>query len=81
MNPIIGLKIAFRALTRNGMRPGLTMLGIIIGVGAVIAMVAVGQGAKAQVEAQIVSIGSNMLMVYPGSTTQGGVRASCDRNE
>ena len=73
MNPLIGLKIAARALTRNPMRTSLTMLGIIIGVGAVIAMVAVGQGAKAQVEAQIASIGSNMLMVYPGSTTQGGV--------
>ena len=73
MNPIIGLKVAARALTRNPMRTSLTMLGIIIGVGAVIAMVAVGQGAKAQVEAQIASIGSNVLLVYPGSTTQGGV--------
>jgi len=75
VNPIIGLKIAARALSRNVMRSSLTMLGIIIGVGAVIAMVAVGQGAKAQVEAQIASIGSNMLLVYPGSTTQGGVHA------
>jgi putative ABC transport system permease protein len=73
VNPIIGLKVAARALTRNPMRTSLTMLGIIIGVGAVIAMVAVGQGAKAQVEAQIASIGSNVLLVYPGSTTQGGV--------
>src|SRR5579884_2746344 len=73
MNPLIALKIAARALTRNTMRSALTMLGIIIGVGAVIAMVAVGQGAKVQVEAQIASIGSNMLMVFPGSTTQGGV--------
>ncbi len=65
MNPLIALKIAARALTRNTMRSALTMLGIIIGVGAVIAMVAVGQGAKVQVEAQIAS--------FPGSTTQGGV--------
>ncbi|HEY5594376.1 MAG TPA: ABC transporter permease [Nitrospiria bacterium] len=74
MNLLIVLKIAGRALARNTMRSALTMLGIIIGVGAVIAMVAVGQGAKAQVEAQIASIGSNMLMVFPGSTTQAGVR-------
>ena len=75
MNSGMALKIAFRALTRNPMRSTLTMLGIIIGVGAVIAMVAVGQGAKAQVEAQIASIGSNLVMVFPGSTTQAGVRA------
>ncbi|MEK6683074.1 MAG: ABC transporter permease [Nitrospirota bacterium] len=74
MNLLIVFKIAGRALARNTMRSALTMLGIIIGVGAVIAMVAVGQGAKAQVEAQIASIGSNMLMVFPGSTTQAGVR-------
>ena len=74
MNFLMVLKIAGRALARNTMRSALTMLGIIIGVGAVIAMVAVGQGAKAQVEAQIASIGSNMLMVFPGSTTQAGVR-------
>ncbi|MBI3811830.1 MAG: ABC transporter permease [Nitrospirae bacterium] len=75
MNVLNVFKIAGRALARNTMRSALTMLGIIIGVGAVIAMVAVGQGAKAQVEAQIASIGSNMLMVFPGSTTQGGVHA------
>ncbi|HET6464203.1 MAG TPA: ABC transporter permease [Nitrospiria bacterium] len=68
-------KIAGRALARNTMRSVLTMLGIIIGVAAVIAMVAVGQGAKAQIESQIASIGSNLLMVFPGSTTQGGVHA------
>lgn len=75
MNPLIVFKIAGRALIRNTMRSILTMLGIIIGVGSVIAMVSVGQGAKAQVEAQIASIGSNMLMVFPGSTTAAGVRA------
>lgn len=75
MNFLMIFKIAGRALTRNTMRSTLTMLGIIIGVAAVIAMVAVGQGAKAQVESQIASIGSNLLMVFPGSTTQGGVHA------
>ena len=70
----MAFKIAIRALTRNTMRSVLTMLGIIIGVAAVISMVSVGQGAKAQVEAQIASIGSNVLMVFPGSITQGGVR-------
>jgi putative ABC transport system permease protein len=75
MNFLMVFKIAVRALARNTMRSSLTMLGIIIGVGAVIAMVSVGQGAKAQVEDQIASIGSNLLMVFPGSTTQGGVHA------
>ncbi len=67
-------KISFRALRVNKMRSGLTMLGIIIGVGAVIAMVAVGAGATQQIAAQISSMGSNLLMVLPGSTTSGGVR-------
>jgi len=75
MNVLMVFKIAGRALARNTMRSVLTMLGIIIGVAAVIAMVAVGQGAKAQIETQIASIGSNLLMVFPGSTTQGGVHA------
>ncbi|HTN44072.1 MAG TPA: ABC transporter permease [Nitrospiria bacterium] len=75
MNFLMIFKIAGRALARNTMRSVLTMLGIIIGVAAVIAMVAVGQGAKAQIESQIASIGSNLLMVFPGSTTQGGVHA------
>ena len=67
-------KISFRALRVNKMRSGLTMLGIIIGVGAVIAMVAVGAGATQQIAAQISSMGSNLLMVLPGATTSGGVR-------
>lgn len=56
------------------MRSGLTMLGVIIGVGAVIAMLAIGTGASRQIEQQISSVGSNLLMVLPGSTTTGGVR-------
>ncbi|MDI6766864.1 MAG: ABC transporter permease [Bacteroidota bacterium] len=69
------LRIAFDALLRNKMRSLLTMLGIIIGVGAVIAMVAIGKGAQVQVEAQISSLGSNILLVFPGTTTRGGVMA------
>jgi putative ABC transport system permease protein len=66
--------IAGRALRRNTMRSILTALGIIIGVGAVIAMVSIGNGAKAQVEAQVASLGQNIISVFPGSTTTGGVR-------
>ncbi|MBI5195515.1 MAG: ABC transporter permease [Nitrospirae bacterium] len=68
------LKISFRALRVNKMRSALTMLGVIIGVGAVIAMLAVGTGASRQIEAQISSMGSNLIMVVPGATTAGGVR-------
>ncbi len=67
-------KISFRALRVNKMRSALTMLGIIIGVGAVIAMVAVGTGASRQIAAQISSMGSNLLIILPGSTSSGGVR-------
>jgi putative ABC transport system permease protein len=65
---------AFRALQRNKMRSFLTMLGIIIGVGAVIAMLAIGQGAEFSVEQQISSLGTNVLIVFPGSQQTGGVR-------
>ena len=68
------LKIAFRALKVNKMRSALTMLGIIIGVGAVIAMLAVGMGASKRISEQISSIGSNLIMILPGATTAGGVR-------
>ncbi len=67
------LKIAFRALRRNKMRSVLTALGIIIGVGAVIAMVSIGNGAKAQVEAQIASLGENVILIFSGSVTASGV--------
>jgi putative ABC transport system permease protein len=67
-------KVAFRALRRNKLRSALTALGIIIGVGAVIAMVGIGNGAKAQVEAQIASLGENMILVFSGSTTASGLR-------
>ncbi len=68
------IKISFRALRVNKMRSALTTLGIIIGVGAVIAMVAVGTGASRQISAQIASMGSNLLIILPGSTSAGGVR-------
>jgi putative ABC transport system permease protein len=66
--------IAFRALRRNKMRSVLTALGIIIGVAAVIAMVGIGNGAKAQVEAQIASLGQNVIIISSGSTTASGIR-------
>jgi putative ABC transport system permease protein len=68
------LNIALRALRRNKMRSVLTALGIIIGVAAVIAMVGIGNGAKAQVEAQIASLGQNVIIVSSGSTTSSGIR-------
>jgi putative ABC transport system permease protein len=71
---LMTLRIALRALARNKLRAFLTMLGIIIGVGAVIAMVAIGEGAKATIQAQIASLGTNVLIVLPGSANQGGVR-------
>jgi putative ABC transport system permease protein len=69
------LRVGLRALARNKMRSLLTMLGIIIGVGAVIAMIAIADGARAQVQAQIAAMGTNVVMVFPGSVTQGGVRS------
>ncbi len=74
MNLPMTLRIAFKALRRNKMRSGLTMLGIIIGVGAVIAMIAIGSGAKARIQEQIASMGSNLIIVLSGSATSGGVR-------
>lgn len=68
------LKISLRALKVNKMRSALTMLGIIIGVGAVIAMLAIGTGASKKIAEQIASMGSNLLIILPGSTTSGGVR-------
>ncbi len=65
---------ALRILSRNRLRAGLTMLGIVIGVGAVIAMVSIGQGARAAVQAQVASMGTNVIVIMPGSTTVSGVR-------
>jgi putative ABC transport system permease protein len=74
MNFPMTLRIAFKALSRNKMRSGLTMLGIIIGVGAVIAMIAIGSGAKARIQEQIASMGSNLIIVLSGAATSGGMR-------
>jgi putative ABC transport system permease protein len=74
------LKVALRALAVNKLRSALTMLGIIIGVGAVIVMIAVGSGAQARVEEQIRSLGSNLLLVISGATTAGGVRLGFGSN-
>ncbi len=74
MNPLLTLRIALRALLRNKMRSFLTTLGIIIGVSAVIAMVAIGEGAKAQVEKQFAAMGTSLLIVMPGTSSSGGAR-------
>jgi len=71
---LMALRIALRALARNKLRSFLTMLGIIIGVGAVIAMVAIGEGAKKRVQEQIASLGTNLLVILPGTVTLGGAR-------
>jgi putative ABC transport system permease protein len=75
MNIYSAAKVSFRSLRANKMRSGLTMLGMIIGVSAVIIMVAIGEGANRRIAAQIASTGSNLLLVLPGSTTSGGLRA------
>jgi putative ABC transport system permease protein len=72
VNPLRTIRVAVRALLRNKLRSFLTTLGIIIGVFAVIAMVAVGEGAKANVEASFAAMGSNLLIILPGTTTRGG---------
>ena len=74
MSPLQVLRVAVRALLRNKLRSFLTMLGVIIGVGAVIAMVAIGEGAKARVDESFASMGSNLLIVLPGSSNAGGAR-------
>jgi putative ABC transport system permease protein len=71
---LMAFRIALRALGRNKLRSILTMLGIIIGVGSVIAMVAIGEGAKALVRQQIASLGTNLLIILPGTVNVGGAR-------
>jgi putative ABC transport system permease protein len=67
------LKLAWQSILKNKMRTLLTMLGIVIGVGAVIVMIAVGNGAQSQIEASISSLGTNLIVISPGSSAQGGV--------
>src|SRR5687768_4394883 len=74
MSIIMTLRIALKALNRNKMRTILTMLGMIIGVGAVITMVALGRGAQATIEEQVKSAGTNLINVNAGNFQQGGVR-------
>ena len=74
-------KIAVKALSNNKFRGFLTMLGIIIGVAAVITMLAIGQGSKRSIQAQISEMGSNMIMIHPGGERRGGVRLSADDME
>ncbi|HXW08466.1 MAG TPA: ABC transporter permease [Vicinamibacterales bacterium] len=74
MSLLMTLRIALKALNRNKMRTTLTMLGMIIGVGAVITMVALGRGAQATIEEQVKSAGTNVINVNAGNFTQGGVR-------
>ena len=74
MSLLMVLRVAFKALARNKMRTALTMLGMIIGVAAVITMVALGTGAQSSIETQIQAAGTNMIMVSAGNFQQGGVR-------
>src|SRR5918992_1662593 len=74
MSPVMTFRIAFKALGRNKMRTGLTMLGMIIGVSAVITLVAMGNGAQTMIEDQIKGAGTNLITVNAGNFTMGGVR-------
>src|ERR1700675_4361908 len=74
MSILMVFRVALKALSRNKMRTALTMLGMIIGVGAVITMVALGTGAQTSIDAQIQSAGTNMIQVNAGNFNQGGVR-------
>lgn len=75
------IKIAVKALGNNKMRGFLTMLGIIIGVASVITMLAIGQGSKKSIQAEISEMGSNMIMIHPGGDMRGGVRLDADDME
>jgi putative ABC transport system permease protein len=74
MNWLMVLRIALKALRVNKLRTSLTMLGMIIGVAAVIAMLAIGGGAQERVREQLANLGSNLMLIIPGSTTASGVR-------
>ena len=74
MSPLESLRIATRALRVNKLRSALTVLGIIVGVAAVVCMVSVGAGAQAEVSEKIRTLGANLLLVMPGARSSGGVR-------
>ena len=81
MNYMNLVKIALRAISANKMRSFLTALGIIIGVGSVITMLAIGQGSKKSIQANVASMGSNMIMIHPGADMRGGVRQDASSME
>ena len=74
------LKVGLQAILRNKLRSALTMLGIIIGVGCVIAMIAIGSGASRSIQSQIQSLGSNFIMIFPGASTQSGAHIFSDQS-
>jgi putative ABC transport system permease protein len=74
------LRVGMQAILRNKLRSALTMLGIIIGVGCVIAMIAIGAGASESIQSQIESLGSNFIMIFPGASTQGGAHLFSDQS-
>jgi putative ABC transport system permease protein len=74
------LRVGMQAILRNKLRSALTMLGIIIGVGCVIAMIAIGAGASESIQSQIESLGSNFVMIFPGASTQGGAHLFSDQS-
>jgi putative ABC transport system permease protein len=80
MSLLMTFRIAFKALARNKLRTALTMLGMIIGVAAVIAMVALGTGAKAMIEAQVMSAGTNLITIMPGFSMAGGAKGGGGSN-
>jgi putative ABC transport system permease protein len=76
MNILETIRTAFRAINANKMRSGLTILGMVIGVAAVISLMSIGRGSQAAITSNIESIGTNLLFVRPGATTIGGVRSA-----
>ena len=75
------IKLAYRSLNRNKLRTFLTMLGIIIGVASVIAMLAIGEGSNQNIKASVASLGTNSIMVFPGSSSSGGVHQGSSSNQ
>src|SRR5688500_217048 len=74
MNFLVTIRVAFRALRKNKLRAGLTVLGVVIGIAAVTTMVSIGESAGALVQGQLQSLGTNVIIIFPGSGERGGVR-------
>src|SRR5438874_3763538 len=74
MNFLLTIRVALRALAKNKLRAGLTVLGVVIGIAAVTTMVSIGESASALVQGQLQSLGTNVIVIQPGSTRSGGVR-------